>query len=129
MIEFIKYSIAGLINAATGYGVFFAMIKLTDFSPEIANAVCYIVSIFFAFLLNRFFVFKGSKISKHTILRYISAFTSAFIINQVVFFILFRIFFLKPEIAQIFSMTSYSTSFFLLNKYFVFKKNKRVIFN
>jgi len=129
LIEFIKYSIAGLINAATGYGVFFAMIKLTDFSPEIANAVCYIVSIFFAFLLNRFFVFKGSKISKHTILRYISAFTSAFIINQVVFFILFRIFFLKPEIAQIFSMTSYSTSFFLLNKYFVFKKNKRVIFN
>jgi len=100
LIEFIKYSIAGLINAATGYGVFFAMIKLTDFSPEIANAVCYIVSIFFAFLLNRFFVFKGSKISKHTILRYISAFTSAFIINQVVFFILFRIFFLKPEMVN-----------------------------
>ena len=120
MKEFLKYVIAGFINAFIGYGVFLTLIRWAGYSPEIANGICYIIAIFFAFLLNRFFVFQGSKISKSTFLRFIFAFVCAFIINQAVLFVLFRIFSIQPEIAQIFSMIAYSIIFFLLNKYFVF---------
>ena len=120
MKEFLKFVIAGLINGVTGFGVFFVLIRWAGSSPEIANAICYIVALFFAFLLNHFFVFKGSKSSKSTILRFIAAFACAFIMNQAVLFILFRIFSVQAEVAQIFSMIAYSFVFFLLNKYFVF---------
>ena len=120
MKEFLKYVIAGLINTAIGYGVFFSLIRWAGVSPEIANATCYIVALVIAFLLNRFFVFQGSTTSKVTILKFITAFACAFIINQVVLFLLFRILSVQPEIAQIFSMMAYAIVFYMLNKFFVF---------
>lgn len=123
MNELIKYVVAGLINTATGYGVFWVLLRWVGYSPELANTIGYIVALCVAFLLNLFFVFKGATVSSATVLRFFVAFAGAFILNQAVLFVLFRIFSIRPEIAQIFSMSAYTVGFYLLNKYYVFEFN------
>jgi putative flippase GtrA len=125
MNELIKYVVAGLVNTATGYGVFWVLLRWVGYSPELANTIGYIVALCVAFLLNRFFVFKGATVSVATVVRFFVAFASAFLLNQVVLFVLFRILSVRPEIAQIFSMSAYTAGFYLLNKYCVFNTSQK----
>lgn len=124
MNELIKYVIAGLINTATGYGVFWMLWRWCGCSPELANAIGYVIALCVAFYLNRFFVFAGADSSMSSILRFFAAFAAAFLLNQAVLIVFFRIFLVPAEIAQAFAMIVYSVTFYLLNKHFVFKALK-----
>lgn len=127
MNEFIKFLVAGVINTLTGYGVFWIMWKWAGFSPEGANAIGYVTALLLAFILNHFFVFSGSVFSMTSVTRFIAAFGTAFAINQGVLFVLFRIFFVPPEIAQVFAMTVYTIIFYFLNKWFVFSVGSKKV--
>lgn len=120
MNEFIKFLVAGVLNTLLGYCIFWILWKWAGFSPEGANAIGYITALFLAFILNRFFVFSGSVITATAVARFIASFGIAFASNQGVLFVLFRIFFVTPEIAQLFAMVAYTIIFYLLNKWFVF---------
>lgn len=115
-----KYVIAGLVNTATGYGVFWVLLRRFKYSPELANTIGYIVALSVAFLLNSLFVFKCGNVSVATVLRFLTSFAGAFLLNQAVLFFLFRVFSIRPEISQVFSMTAYTIGFYILNKYYVF---------
>lgn len=129
MNEFVRYAIAGFVNTASGYGVFWILLRWVGCSPELANLICYIVALCVAFLLNRIYVFKGATVSAATVLRFFVAFAGAFILNQAVLFVLFRILSIRPEISQIFSMSAYTVGFYLLNKYYVFNISEKNEFN
>lgn len=127
MNELIRYGIAGVINTATGYGVFWVLLRQAAFSPELANAVSYAIALGVAFLLNRFFVFSGAKASAGAVLRFIAAFAASFSLNQAVLFVLFRIFSIPAEIAQVFAMIVYTVVFYLMNKHFIFKDSRQPV--
>lgn len=71
--------------------------------------------------MNRYFVFSGATISMATVMRFLVAFSGAFIINQMVLFALIHLLMLPPEMAQIFAMLTYSVGFYLMNKYYAFR--------
>ena len=120
MIEIFKYSFAGILNTAVGYAVFWIALRVLHLSPETANAIGYVFTLGLAFLLNRFFVFTGARLSLPIGLRFVVAFIVAFALNHGVLVLLVRIYLVLPEVAQILSMIVYTISFFVLNKYFVF---------
>jgi putative flippase GtrA len=123
--EFSRYIIAGVVNTATGYGIFWALLKSTSLGPEIANSIGYAIALGVAFILNRVFVFEGARIFAAAATRFVIAFAIAFLLNQAVLFILFRLLSVRPEIAQIFAMATYTVTFYLLNKHFVFGLRER----
>jgi putative flippase GtrA len=118
--EAFRYAIAGAANTAAGYGAFWIALRGLRFSPEAANATGYIIALGVAFLLNRFFVFTGARISVPAAVRFLISFAVAFVLNQLVLFLLVRMHSVLPEIAQIFAMVVYTISFYVLNKYVVF---------
>lgn len=120
MNEIFKYVVAGVVNTVVGYGVFWISLRGLRTSPEAANAIGYIMALCIAFILNKFFVFTNSRISLHTIIRFIVSFMAAFMLNQGVIICLVRIYSVLPEVAQGFAMFTYTVSFYVFNKYFVF---------
>lgn len=119
--EIQKYIIAGFVNTAVGYSVFFVALRWMNLDPEIANAVGYAVALTIAFFLNRSFVFAGANSAPNSPVRFIVSFAIAFALNQAALFVLIRMFSLPAEIAQIFSMALYTVAFYLLNKHFAFR--------
>jgi putative flippase GtrA len=121
MKPFIRYLIIGFINTLIGYSVYIVLVSADIVTPQIANGICYIVALIFAFILNKVFLFNHTKISISTIKRFLLAFMLSFIINQIVLFVLHNIYLFSAEIAQIFSMSTYTVCFYKLNKYYVYK--------
>jgi len=124
MSELQKYIFAGVINTITGYCVFLAALRLMGIRAEFANAVGYAVALTVAFILNKFYVFAKNKNPNYTLLRFSFSFAIAFVINQGVLIFFLRFFSLPAEFAQILSMSAYTVSFYLLNKWFVFRDTK-----
>lgn len=121
MNELLRYVVSGLINTAIGYGVFLILLHLVGYSPAVANAISYIMALSVAFLLNRFFVFPGAVASATTVIRFVGAFALSFSLNQATLLVLFNIFFVQAEIAQVFAMIVYTVVFYLFNKDYIFK--------
>ena len=113
--QFIKYIIAGLINTFVGYGIFCLFYLIIKFTPELSNAIGYMVALLMAFVLNRFYVFSEKMPAESSFLRFIISFACAFIINQFVLYILIKKILLEPQVAQIYSMIVYSIAFYLFN--------------
>lgn len=124
MNELVKYMIVGLINTAIGYGVFWTLLHWVGCSPELANAFGYAIALCVAFYLNRIFVFSGANSSTSSMLRFFVAFAAAFLLNQAVLIVSFRVFLVPAEIAQVFAMVVYTIIFYLLNKFYVFRALK-----
>jgi putative flippase GtrA len=119
--EILRYAIAGSANTSIGYGVFLAMLLWANLRPELANAVGYGVGLGAAFALNRLFVFKGALFSLGAFVRFSIGFVSAFSLNQAMLLYLVSVLDIRPEIAQVFAMITYTVFFYLINKYFVWK--------
>lgn len=125
MGEVLRYAIAGLINTAIGYAVFWMALRWAGFSPEAANALGYGIALSVAFVLNRVFVFEGARLTLPAALKFALSFLAAFGLNQavLVYFVEGRA--LLPEIAQIFAMATYTVAFYLFNKHFVFSSRPK----
>jgi putative flippase GtrA len=117
--ELVRYLIAGVANNVVGYGAFLVALKWLQLPAQVSNAVAYAVGLQVAFLLNRFFVFRGSSINARTSMRFLVAFAVSFGINQGALLALTEGIGMAPEIAQLFAMAVYMAVFYLLNKYLV----------
>lgn len=122
--EIIRYIISGIINTVVGYGVFICLVYLLDVNPFYANAIGYIIALCIAFILNKYFVFNVKNTQIKHFLMFIIAFIVAFFINVIVLSLFLNVLNLYPAIAQIFAMISYTVSFYIFNKFIVFKSVK-----
>ncbi len=121
-MQFLRYLIAGLINTAVGYGAFWALLNFFPVAPGLANAASYVVALSLSYFLNKYFVFGLRTAFGPSVPKFIVAFLISFVINQIVLVIFFRVLNWAPEMAQIPAMASYTLSFFLLNRNFVFSR-------
>lgn len=124
--EISKYAVAGVVNTCVGYAVFWITLHWLGFEPAVANTAGYAIALCVSFLLNKFFVFSGSRSSIHASWRFAIAFCLAFSLNQLVLFMLSSMFSLPAEIAQIFAMVSYTLAFYFMSKYFVFVARREI---
>lgn len=119
--EFVRYVIAGLINTGVGYGVFLIALWGFESSALIANAFGYAVGLMCAYSLNLFYVFKAAQFSKASMGRFLLGFGAAYSVNVAVLWTLTQGVHLWPEVAQIGAMATYTLSFYLINKFFVWR--------
>jgi putative flippase GtrA len=75
-----RFSFAGIVNTAIGYGVIFAGLAL-GFSPYASNLAGYLVGLGCSFLLNKYFVFLAKGPSHRQAGRFLVAFGIAYLSN------------------------------------------------
>lgn len=119
-MQFLKYLAVGLINTLVGYGAFYVLIRFLQVVPEVANALGYTLALTVAFILNKLYVFQGSGVVSKALPKFIFSFLISFLTNQLVFVFFYRLLEFSAETSQIPAMLSYTITFYLLNKYFVF---------
>jgi putative flippase GtrA len=119
-MQLLKYLVVGLLNTLVGYGIFFILVHFLQVTPEIANAISYILALSLAFMLNKIYVFRDDVVISRAISKFLLAFTLAFSINQLVLIFFYRFLGFTAEISQLPAMLSYTLFFYVLNKHFVF---------
>lgn len=119
--EFLRFVLAGLANTALGYAVFMALHQGLGVAPGWANAWSYAAGLLQALLLNRWFVFQQARLSAAAVLRFGVGFGLCFGLNQAVLHALLGLGW-PAALAQLVAMASYTLSFFVLNRAWVWKR-------
>lgn len=128
--ELARFILVGLVNTAFGYAIFWLGLHFLGLSAPLANALSYAISLCLSFVLTRRFVFRGAAAAPASAAawRFIVAFAVAFGINQAVLWLLLALGW-RAEIAQLGAMVSYTVVFFMLNKFFVFRRATATVTN
>jgi putative flippase GtrA len=117
--ELIRYGFVGLVNTALGYAIFLGFLWWAGLSTQVSNALGYGIGLSVAYVLYRYFVFKGATFSIRSATRFILCFVVAFALNQVALWLLTGKIHVRPELAQIVAMAIYTAVFYTMNKYIV----------
>lgn len=121
-LELSRYFASGVINTIVGYLIFLVALNFFKLNPFFSNAISYAFGLLSAYILNLFFVFKYSSHSFAALVRFFIGFGFSYAVNMAVFNIAITHLEIRPEISQIFAMLSYTICFYLINKFFVWKK-------
>lgn len=119
--EFERYLVSGVVNTLAGYSAFLLALHGFGLGVFAANAASYAVGLAVAYTLNLAFVFRGSRHSSGALARFLSGFVVAYGINLAALHGAHAVLGLRPEFAQIVAMVAYTVSFYLINRYFVWR--------
>ena len=64
ILELIKYGICGALSTLLDIGVFWLLANVFNLYYLIANAIAWIVALFFSFLVNKYYVFESKSFKK-----------------------------------------------------------------
>lgn len=117
--EFQRYLVAGVFNTIVGYLAFLAAFTVLGLNAAFANVISYAVGLLSAYVVNTLFVFRESRHSARTVLRFLAGFGLAYAANFVVLSLLMTEASFPAEFAQVLAMGTYTVVFYLLNKYFI----------
>lgn len=121
--ELARYLLSGVVNTLAGYTAFLLALHGLGLGVFAANAASYAVGLTVAYTLNIVFVFRGSRHSGGALARFLSGFALAYGVNLVVLQLAHAVLGLRPELAQVAAMVAYTGSFYLINRYFVWRSH------
>lgn len=121
--EMVRFLLVGVLNTVAGYLIFLGGYWGLGLNAYLANMLAYLIVVIAAYFLTAKFVFRRQIVTSG-FLQFIICFFIAFSINQVVLMSAVELTPLRPEIAQVFAMGSYTCVFFVLNKWVVFKADQ-----
>lgn len=117
--ELIRFGFVGLVNTAVGYLIFLGFLWLVGLSAQASNALGYCIGLSVAYVLYRYFVFRGATFSIRSATRFIVCFVVAFALNQAMLWLLTEKAHVRPELSQIVAMAIYTATFYIMNKYII----------
>ena len=117
----LRYTLAGIINTIVGYVVFWVMLTWGNLSPNASNAVGYAVALSLAFHLNRSYVFDVRSYKASHYIKFIFSFAISFGSNQLILWWLVFGVGVRPELSQVVAMVFYTSIFYALNRFFVYR--------
>lgn len=117
--QVIAFGLVGVVNTCVGLGVFYAMLYLAGAAPGVSNVVGHLVGVCVSFLLNSKVTFqKRATIARAA--RFLVAFGASLAVNLAVLYGGIALG-LSPGLAQLPAMVSYTATFFLISRLFVFR--------
>lgn len=117
----VRFILVGLINTVFGYMLFWAFFIVGRLSAPISNALSYLMATVIAFFLYRRFVFGAPQLPKfQAVVIYAVSSSVAFSLNLLVLSVLIG-HGVNALLAQIWAMVSFTTCFYLLNRFVVFR--------
>jgi putative flippase GtrA len=117
----LKFALTGVGNTIVGVGTLLFARDVLGMSDYVANAIGYVVGLIFSFVVNRSFTFADRSSMAITAPRFLLAFAISYSANLVVLAVGLDVLGLHPNLAQAFAIVTYSVTFFLLCRLFVFR--------
>lgn len=124
--ELIKYIFFGLLTTFVNYIVYFQAISLIKINYLLANIIAWIVSVIFAYITNKYYVFENKDITFYILMKEIFLFFGARIISVVIetsiLFIGMEIINIQSYILKIIASIFVVIINYFFSKYFIFSK-------
>lgn len=120
MSQFLRFLLVGFANTALGYAVIFGCMYLGRLTPELSNAVGYLVGLLVSYFLNRHFTFRSARQRSTEFVRFVLVFLTAYTANLVVLVVLVRGLEIHAAFSQIVAGVVYIGTAYFLNKRYVF---------
>lgn len=118
----VRYIISGVLNGIIGLGTIWYLTHV-GIMPIIANLIGFSVSIAFAFLISKKFVFKSEGRFTSEAIKYFSSFGISYLINIIVLQLCVSIFLLSPLLSQGIAVTAYVISMYFASRIYIFRGN------
>ena len=127
--EVINYLIFGVLTTLVNFIVYLLFTRVFKLNELSSNCIAWVISVLFAYITNRNFVFNTNQDNKQNILREITSFFSSRVLTGVVCDILIFKFMLdvlhiNDVIVKIIVQIIIIASNYLLSKFLVFKKGE-----
>lgn len=126
--EQILYVIFGLLTTAVNFLVYTLFTRLVGTEVMYATIIAWIISVVFAFVTNKLYVFKSIKKDKNTILKEIGSFFAArilsVILELVIMYVFVEIMHYNDMLIKIIANIIVIVVNYVLSKFWVFKKQK-----
>lgn len=117
-----KFLSVGVVNTVVGLLIIYASKWLLGLSDALANAAGYGVGVCVSFMLNRKWTFRDGGAFSPALLRFILVFSIAYPINLLCVLYMIRQLGFNSYLAQALGTPPYTITFYLANRYFVFRK-------
>ena len=120
MNQFLRFLLVGFANTALGYAVIFGAMYLGGLTPELSNAVGYLVGLLVSYFLNRRFTFRSAQRRSTEFVRFVLVFLAAYTANLMVLILLIRGLGIHAALSQVIAGVVYIGTVYFLNKHYVF---------
>lgn len=121
-----NYGFFGLLTTAVNYGVFYVLLDLLFVPYGVANAVALLLSVAFAFVVNKQFVFASKDWSLSVLKKELPAFLSARVVSGLIdvggMWLLVDALTVAPKLAKILVNVLVIVLNYVFSKLFVFRK-------
>ena len=127
--EIINYIIFGVLTTIVNFFVYFLLTKLLVIDEIISNIISWFVSVLFAYITNKIFVFESQKSGFKDIIIEMTSFFLARVFSGIccdigTFALMIKVFNINDTIAKIVTQIMVIILNYLLSKLLIFKKSK-----
>lgn len=127
--EIVNYIIAGLLTTIVSLITYYVAVLLflnpnKAFELQVANIISWIVSVTFAYYINRKFVFKSKNKKKSEILKFFISRLSTLFIDMLFMYLLVSKFLFNDKISKIVVQAAVIVLNYIFSKLFVFSKKR-----
>ena len=119
----VRFALVGVGNTVVGLTTILLAKKMLQFDDFTANACGYAVGLTCSFLVNRSWTFRDQGPVGGAALRFVATFGASYIVNLCAVFGLRDGIGLDSYTAQCAGVVPYTATFYLLNKYVVFRNS------
>ena len=123
MLQFIKYSIVGLISNGVAFAAYLILVKF-GFDHKLAMSVVYLLATLQSFLLNKNWTFNNKNKSQYVFLKYFALYLSGYFINLIILIVAVDFFNYSHKWIQGSSIIIIALLLYAGQKYWVFKNFK-----
>lgn len=125
--EIINYIIFGGLTTLTNFVVYFICTKLFSIDEVISNGIAWFLSVLFAYVTNKIFVFESKKSGFKEIIVEMSSFFLARVLSGIccdvgTFALMVKVFAINDVVAKIVTQVMVIVMNYVLSKLIIFKK-------
>ena len=126
--EIINYIIFGGLTTVTNFVVYFICTKLFSIDEVISNGIAWFLSVLFAYVTNKIFVFESKKSGFKEIIVEMSSFFLARVLSGIccdvgTFALMVKVFAINDVVAKIVTQIMVIVMNYVLSKLVIFKKS------
>ena len=127
--EIIMYGIMGVLTTIVNIIVFAICEKIIGINALVSNVIAWIVSVIFAYITNKLFVFESKSFKKEILIKEIISFTSArifsLLLEEVIIYVMIDIMNINSLIVKVFSNIVVIVVNYIFSKLVIFKKKDK----
>ncbi len=127
--ELIMYGIMGVLSTIVNIASFTIFEKVFGIPALISNVIAWIITVIFAYITNKLYVFESKSFKRDVLIKEILSFTSArifsLLLEEAILYVLIDLMNVNSIITKIFSNIVVIIVNYILSKLVIFKKDKK----